>query len=113
MKRVKRYNKLVRDNIPALIAKQGGDARTEILQGENYYASLKQKLSEEVDEFLADDNAEELADILEVLLAIMRYKGIEISDVEALRQKKKDERGGFEKQIKLIEVEWPQQAADG
>ena len=37
--------------------------------------ALKQKLTEEVGEFLADDNAEEIADILEVLHAIARYKG--------------------------------------
>ena len=68
-------NELVHDNIPAMIASRGGNVRTEILMGEGYYASLKQKLTEEVGEFLADDNAEEIADILEVLHAIARYKG--------------------------------------
>ena len=112
MNRVKRFNKLVRDKIPAIIMEQGGSVRTEILMGEGYYASLKQKLTEEVAEFLADDNAEEIADILEVLHAIARYKGIEMSDIEVIRLKKKADREGFEEGIKLIEAEWSDPAVD-
>ena len=107
MNRAKRFNKLVRDKIPAMIAMQGASVRTEILMGEGYYVALKQKLTEEVGEFLADDNAEEIADILEVLHAIARYKGIEMSEIEAIRLKKKADRGGFEEGIRLIEAQWP------
>lgn len=112
MNKVKRFNKLVRDKIPVIIEEQGASVRTEILMGEGYYIALKQKLTEEVGEFLADDNAEEIADVLEVLHAIARYKGIEMSDVEVIRLKKKADRGGFEEGIRLIEAEWSDPAVD-
>lgn len=69
--------------------------------------ALKQKLTEEVGEFLADDNAEEIADMLH---AIARYKGIEMCDIEAIRLKKKADRGGFEEGIRLIEAQRPDPA---
>ncbi|MDR2932867.1 MAG: hypothetical protein LBV27_07130 [Oscillospiraceae bacterium] len=48
---------------------------------------------------------EELADILEVIVSIMDFKGLSEADLNGLRMKKRDARGGFEKQINLIDVE--------
>lgn len=64
---MKVHNKLVRDKIPQIINDNGERAVTHILSDEEYIAALEIKLNEEVAEYHADKNLEELADILEVL----------------------------------------------
>lgn len=65
-----------------------------------YSEVLKQKLVEEVDEYLEsktkEEKTEELADILEVLYAILDDEEIYLDELEELRLKKFNERGGFE-----------------
>ena len=47
---------------------------------------------------------EELADLLEVMMAVAKARGSSIEEVEKIRQQKADKRGGFEKKILLEEV---------
>ena len=98
------YNKLVRDKIPEIILAKGDAPVTETLDDAAYFQALNAKLQEEVAEYLADFAAEELADILEVLRAIAAQKGLSYEDMEQIRKKKYEERGGFAKKIKLVEV---------
>jgi len=100
-----KYNKLVRDRIPEIIKQRGDIPTVEILGAADYYASLNKKLQEELDEYLQDYSVEELADIVEVIYAIVRYKGISISDFEQIRLDKNAKRGCFDKRIALIKVE--------
>jgi predicted house-cleaning noncanonical NTP pyrophosphatase (MazG superfamily) len=67
-------------------------------------AGLKEKLREEVKEFLKRPNREELSDILEVIYAICDFKKIDKKGLEKLRKKKAKERGEFKKKIILDEV---------
>ncbi|MEK7570292.1 MAG: nucleoside triphosphate pyrophosphohydrolase [Patescibacteria group bacterium] len=97
------YNKLVRDKIPEIIAAKGGSAKTHVASAEEYEAKLLEKLQEEVKEFIADKSPEELADIEEVLSAIYAHFGFSREEIEAIRQKKAQERGGFTKRIILEE----------
>ncbi len=101
------YNKLVRDNIPEIIKKKGGVTRTHIAADAEYLAKLKEKLSEEVKEFLeatdAAHAAEELADILEVIYALGETKNASRERLESLRRKKSCERGAFKQKIILEE----------
>ena len=100
-----RYDKLVRDKIPEIIAARGGHARFHACgDDEEYLARLVAKLREEVDEFDRDRNAEELADILEVIKALCLRLGLDPLEVEALRAKKADGRGAFEKRLVLEEA---------
>lgn len=99
-----RYNKLVRDKIPEIIKSKGQTAKINYAPAEEFYFLLKNKLKEEITEFLESNNPEELADILEVLYAISNHHGIPIENLELMRQKKRRERGGFEKRIVLEEV---------
>ncbi len=98
------YNKLVRDRIPEMIEAGGSSCVTEILDQAAYLQMLHRKLQEELDEYLQSGEAEELADLLEVMQATAAAKGVEWETVEAIREKKKAARGGFEKRICLKEV---------
>lgn len=67
---IRRYNKLVRDRIPDIIRAQGNRCRCEVLSEADYLHMLDAKLWEELEEYLADGSAEELADLLEVSMAV-------------------------------------------
>lgn len=98
-----KYNKLVRDKIPEIIKAKGIIPVTHIATPEEYDQKVRQKLEEEVKEFLESNNPEELADILEVIYAIAGRMGHTKHSLEAVREKKADERGGFEEGIILEE----------
>jgi len=98
-----KYNKLVRDNIPDIIRAKGGTPQTHIANEKEYWEKLKEKLEEEVKEFLESESTEELADIVEVFNAIYTHKGISFEEIKKIKEKKKEERGGFEKRIILDE----------
>ena len=99
-----RYNKLVRDKIPERINQKGKVPITHIADSEEYWEKLKEKLKEEVDEFLENNNDEELSDILEVIDTICDFKNIDKGKLELLRKNKSEEKGGFKNKIILDEV---------
>lgn len=101
---VVRYSKLVRDNIPQIIARQGKQATTRRLGEAEYEVKLKEKLMEEVGEFLAAASVEELADIQEVVLALSASMNISRAELENVRLEKRSRNGGFEKRLLLEEV---------
>ena len=98
---MKKYNKLVRDNIPEIMLKNGANPVTRILTDEEYLKELNKKLYEEVNEYLESEDVEEIADIEEVLLAILKVKGISKEKLEEIRQTKNSKRGAFDKKIFL------------
>lgn len=98
---MKEFNKLVRDKIPEIIEQNGETAKIRILGNEEYIKELNTKLKEEVEEYLVDNNVEEIADIIEVLLAILKYNKIEYSEFDKLRASKAEKRGAFEQRIFL------------
>jgi len=88
--------KLVRDKIPQIIRSKGLDPITYVADAEEYAARLRDKLVEEVNEFIASDNdSEELVDILEVLYALAEHAGTSRQQLERRRAAKAAERGGF------------------
>ncbi|MGI6449107.1 MAG: phosphoribosyl-ATP pyrophosphohydrolase [Desulfitobacteriia bacterium] len=98
------YNKLVRDRIPEIIEKSGKKAITAILDDTAYKKLLNEKLSEELQEYLDSDKVEELADLVEVIYAILDFKHVSLTEFENLRCSKAQERGAFRKRILLQEV---------
>jgi predicted house-cleaning noncanonical NTP pyrophosphatase (MazG superfamily) len=74
---------------------------TRILKDNEYYEELKKKLLEETKEFLESDDIEEIADIEEVILAILKHKDISFEQLEKIRIKKVSKRGSFDKKIFL------------
>jgi len=100
----RKYNKLVRDCIPENIEASGRTCVTEILSDEEYLKMLDAKLDEELAEYHADQNIEELADLLEVIQACAVARGYTVDELEQVRADKAAKRGGFEKKILLKEV---------
>ncbi|MHB8652008.1 MAG: nucleoside triphosphate pyrophosphohydrolase [Minisyncoccota bacterium] len=98
-----RYQKLVRDKIPEIIAAKGEKVLVHTATGEEYWEKLKEKLVEEAQEFSKEPVREELADILEVVHAIMTHQGWSFEEVEVVRHEKAKKRGKFEKKLILDE----------
>lgn len=98
------HNKLVRDLIPAIIEASGKTCVTRILSDEEYLAALDAKLTEELAEYQADKSMEELADLLEVMMAVAEARGHSFAEVEAVRKAKAEKRGGFRERIFLESV---------
>jgi len=102
---MKTYNKLVRDKIPDIIKAKGENCNTRILKDDEYLIELNKKLQEEMNEYLTSGEVEELADLEEVLRAILDAKGVDYSFFEELRLKKVEKRGAFKDKIFLIDTD--------
>lgn len=102
---MKTFNKLVRDKIPEIIHSKGEKANTRILSQEEYLAELRKKLVEEANEYMESGSMEELADVMEVIVSIMRTEPSMAEQVEIMRISKAVERGSFDKRIFLISTE--------
>lgn len=98
------YNKLGRDRIPELIEADGHHAVTRILDHRSYRAALLAKLGEEAREAQsasADELPNELADVWEVLQALLSPLPMTWQELQALAASKRDERGSFKERIFL------------
>ena len=87
--------KLVRDRIPELFGGQAVRLRDDAA----YFGALRAKLSEETGAYLAAVTAPrrqaELADVLEILLALAEQEELTPAELEGLRAAKAAERGTF------------------
>lgn len=97
------YHKLVRDRIPEIIAARGKTAKIHEAGLEEFKKALAAKLVEEASEFSKEPSAEEIADLLEVIEAIIECFGFQREEIERIRAQKAAERGGFKKRIILEE----------
>ena len=99
---MKVYNKLVRDKILDIIEKnEGKKPNFRILNSTDYLSELNIKLQEELKEYLESGEVEELADLEEVLRAILFLKNVSYEEFENIRIEKVKKRGAFEKRIYL------------
>jgi predicted house-cleaning noncanonical NTP pyrophosphatase (MazG superfamily) len=103
MKKV--YNKLIRDNIPEIIKKDGKECNIRVLNDEEYFIELNKKLDEEIKEYKEEYSIEELADVQEIINAIVRTKGYSLESFNKIRIDKKRKNGGFVQKLFLISVE--------
>ncbi len=102
--KVIKYNKLIRDRIPEIIESSGKKAIVEKIKGEELLNLLNKKLFEELKEYEESGEVEELADLVEVVQAILDYKKISIEDFNRIREKKNESRGAFKEGLLLVEV---------
>lgn len=99
------FNKLVRDKIPDIIAARGSYADFVIVSPGEAAEYLAAKLSEEAAEYAESRELEELADVIEVVRGILHHRGVAWDELEQVRARKYDERGGFEAGILLKGVD--------
>ena len=99
-----KYHKLVRDKIPDIIEHSGKRCNVSILNDSDYLAMLDEKLNEELAEYQESKSLEELADLLEVMMAVAKARGASFEAVEAIRKEKVAKRGGFDQKILLVAV---------
>lgn len=98
-------NKLVRDKIPEIIRSEGRVPNTRVLEQSEYVLELEKKLQEEVEEYLTDKNADELADITEVVLALAKTLNVGRDELEKIRAEKVQKNGAFEDKTFLISID--------
>ncbi|MDP3299897.1 MAG: nucleoside triphosphate pyrophosphohydrolase, partial [Phenylobacterium sp.] len=97
-----RVEKLIRDGLPPMMREQGLTVFCHRLGDAEFLTALKAKLLEEAEEVAvatADDLLEELADVSEVLMALIAAAGLSPEAVEAARLAKRAQRGGFEGRV--------------
>ncbi|CAN5202614.1 hypothetical protein BH09DEP1_BH09DEP1_3210 [soil metagenome] len=104
MSKIRILNKLARNNIHENLALRGATAVTRILSDEEYKEALFKKLSEEVAEFLETPIPEELADIQEVINALIPVIAGTREEFEKVRTEKLKFRGGYDKKLFLYEI---------
>ncbi|MCC2385643.1 nucleoside triphosphate pyrophosphohydrolase [Bacillus cereus] len=86
------YNKLIRNKIPQIIKNNGKTPTTRILPGDEYIKEICKKTEEE------------LSDLLELINALAEHEGTTLEEINNIRKKKAEERGGFSDRVFLIEV---------
>lgn len=78
-----------------MIEASGKTCVTETLLGDAYLEMLDKKLDEELAEYQKSKSLEELADLLEVLQAVLKARGWTWEQVEQVRSEKAAKRGAF------------------
>ncbi|MGI8405214.1 MAG: hypothetical protein ACR2OE_10720 [Thermomicrobiales bacterium] len=106
------HRKLVRDRIPAIITTAGRTPLVRTLSPTAYRDALLVKLREELEEFSVSKEIAELADLVEVVQAIIEERGLVWGEFEALRAKKRRERGGFQDRVWLESAEQPESSIE-
>ena len=103
------YGKLVRDNIPEIIRQNGEEPIIRVLSSDDYKKELEKKLFEEYKEVLeaqGDERIEELADLLEVIIALGKIEGKTFEDIIKTCEAKRNKRGAFDQMIYLKSVKY-------
>jgi predicted house-cleaning noncanonical NTP pyrophosphatase (MazG superfamily) len=104
-----RVEKLIRDKLPAIMRASGLSVFDRTLGQAEFVQSLKTKLAEETAEVAeagsADELLGELADVMEVVVALAQAHGFTADEVEAKRLAKREERGGFDDRVYNAAVE--------
>ena len=86
------FNKLVRDNIPEIIEKNGDIAITRVLEDDEYKVELYKKLQEECLEVVnsksSDELLQELGDVIEVINSIANIENKNLNDIIEIEKQK-------------------------
>ncbi|MEC3851962.1 nucleoside triphosphate pyrophosphohydrolase [Paenarthrobacter ureafaciens] len=100
------YAKLVRDGIPQKIADNGEQLISYEAKGTERSRFFRTKVVEEALELQSseseEETVEELADLMEIILALRRELNISAADVSEAQRKKRNRTGGFTKGTVLV-----------
>ncbi|MBS3938659.1 MAG: nucleoside triphosphate pyrophosphohydrolase [Peptococcaceae bacterium] len=95
------YNKAVRDRITDIIRASGKECIVRQASPAEFLSLLEAKLAEEVAEYQESPSIEELADIVEVIRAILALQGSTWEQLEDTREQKAAKRGAFVERLVL------------
>jgi predicted house-cleaning noncanonical NTP pyrophosphatase (MazG superfamily) len=102
------YNKLVRDKIPEITLTSGYLSHVRTLSSKEYLIELKNKMVEEALELKSRGKGRsvvtELADLMEIIDAILTETKIKFSELRKIQKEKRIKRGGFKKKLFLIKT---------
>ena len=98
------YDKLIRDKIPEIIENAGKKYEIHKADQKEYIKKLLLKVEEELAEFKEEPSIAEMADLFEVLDAIIDYYDFNREDIKNYQENKRKERGAFKKQLILEKV---------
>ena len=104
-----RVDKLIRDRLPDIMRASGLTVFDRRMEPDEFIGRLKDKLVEEAAEARAatstEDLIDELADVQEVVVALLAANGLTLAEVEDRRLAKRTARGGFDERIYNAAVE--------
>jgi predicted house-cleaning noncanonical NTP pyrophosphatase (MazG superfamily) len=106
---MKQSHKLVRDKVPALMLASGHRTVTRTIAGTELIAALRAEIGIELLEYDAAATGEaaagELADLLELIVALAKQRGYSEERLAQIRAEKKSQRGSFDQGLLLVEIE--------
>jgi predicted house-cleaning noncanonical NTP pyrophosphatase (MazG superfamily) len=94
-------HKLVRDKVPGQLKAKGVEVKVHQADQAEFESELLEKLREEVLEFKNAKSMDQLADLLEVVDAVIQLEGWTKEQVEAVRVQRLQEKGGFNERFIL------------
>ncbi len=100
-----KHNKLIRDRIPEIIRQAERECEVKTMSQPEYHQALLNKLVEEAKEAAEakpDNLVEELADVYEVIDAILANLEIDKDVVLTKQEQKRQDKGGFTKKLRLL-----------
>jgi len=100
-----RYNMIVRDQLPDMLEKDGRKCQIRVVGNEEALHYLAERLRGQADEFLRAPMPIDAADMLEILRAMIGKAGWKFDEIEKIRAKKLEERGGFERNTILLHTD--------
>jgi predicted house-cleaning noncanonical NTP pyrophosphatase (MazG superfamily) len=106
MKKVVRYDKLIRDRIPEIIKEAGWSPTIRTLKKKEFLSAIKKKMLEEAGELIqAKDKkgiVDEIVDIQELLDVLSSELKLRKPELKKLQDIKRKKRGGFKKRLFLV-----------
>jgi predicted house-cleaning noncanonical NTP pyrophosphatase (MazG superfamily) len=100
------YRKLIRDKIPEKMTRVGAAFEIRKLGKKEFEKELLKKVGEEASGLLKAKNKkdliEELADILDAVNEIRRFKKIKTGEIQEVQRESARKKGGFRKRIYLV-----------
>jgi predicted house-cleaning noncanonical NTP pyrophosphatase (MazG superfamily) len=100
------FKKLIRDNVPEIMAKEGNTLNVRVLENdEEYKEALRRKVVEEISELKEAETKKEALDkiayIHEIAEALGDIYGLTNEEVHKHKEKTRHEKGGFQRRLFL------------
>lgn len=109
MRKIIKYNKLIRDRIPEIIKEAGWKPTVRKLNKREFFSALRKKVLEEAKELIRAKDKKgiinEIVDIQELIDTLTLEIRLSKSRIKRLQVDKRKKRGGFKKRLFLIKQE--------